>query len=947
MTQWRALEEWLRTPDLQDRIAREFPMLARLRPEMDRRGTFRFLAGAIALAGLDGCERKADEDAYPMARMPEGSEPGNVRHYASAVELDGVGQPIIGTCRDGRPIKLEGNPRHPASGGATDAFTQAALLGLYDPFRSAAPQKGRETADWDAAARVLQDLRQRLDARRGEGFRLLTGAVGSPTLLRQIAAMKARWPAMHWHVHAPASAAPIPLTVPIETVLYLDRTEALVCLDADPLGNGPLQTWHAQGWAARRRAFQDGQANAALMVAEPTPTLTGTMGQERLVASHGRIEPLLAALERRIAGGAAEGLSTREIGWVDQAAALLEENRGRGLVLVGAQHGQRAQARVAALNDLLGNGRLSGEWGAREGDPEPEDFASLVMAMRSGTVGALLFLDTNPVYSAAPDLAFGQAMGKVALRVHAGLHRDETARHCHWHLPLAHLLESWSDVRCAEGSASVVQPLVRPFLDVRSRHEILAMVLGAQGATRGRDLVRETWGEAAADDAGWQSILLGGIVEERRRGKPAATGARAAAPALAQVCTSPPGYDVLFRPDPTVHDGSLAGNPWLQEMPKPLTKLTWDNAIHVSPAIAEAEGLENEDLVEVRIGDARIEGPVWIVPGQAPQTILLHLGYGRRAGGEVALGCGFDVHALQSSASPSYRGGARLRKLGGKQALACTQTHWALGGHDWVREVDEAGESLPPKPERANFYLPQERAPDEPAWAMAIDLDLCLGCNACAVACVAENNVPMVGKEQVAKGREMHWLRIDRYYEGTPEAPEHRFQPVPCMHCEDAPCETGCPVNATVHSPDGLNLQVYNRCIGTRTCSAYCPYKVRRFNWLDYTRSVPEELKAQRNPEVTVRDRGVMEKCTYCIQRITQARIEADKENRPLRDGDVLTACQQACPTQAIVFGDLSTKGSAVGRRKADGRNYALLGEANTRPRTTYGARIKSGKGKA
>lgn len=952
MSQWRAIEERLHTPEMQDRIAREFPMLARLRPEMDRRGAFRFLAGAIALAGLDGCERKANEDSFPMARMAEGGEPGNVRHYASAVEMDGVGQPVIGTCRDGRPIKLEGNPGHPASGGATDAFTQAALLGLYDPFRSAAPQRGRETSDWNAAAATLQGLRRRLDTRQGEGFRLLTGPVGSPTLLRQIAAMKARWPQMHWHVHAPNSVSGAG-SAPVERVLHLDRTEALVCLDADPLGNGPLQTWHAQGWSARRRAFQQGQGSAGLMVAEPTPSLTGTMAQQRLVAAHLRIEPLLAALEARIDGGvSASGggrLSAEETRWIDRAAALLNAKRGRGLLLIGGQHGARAAARVAALNAALGNDGQTTEGMGFEG-LVPEDFGALLQAMRDGAVGALVMLETNPLYTATPDQAFGLALGKVALRIHAGLHRDETARLCHWHLPLSHLLESWSDVRCAEGSASLIQPLVRPFLDVRSRHEILAMLLSDPAPGHGRDLVRETWGDAAGDDARWQAMLLAGMISQDAVAKVSPpTSTAVSTPALdAGPHPSPvPGYEVLFRLDPTVHDGSLAGNPWLQEMPKPLTKLTWDNAIHLSPAIAEAEGLKNEDIVEVGLGDARIEGPVWIVPGQAANTILVHLGYGRRSGGDVAQGCGFDAHALQSSASPWHRVGAKLRKLGRRQALASTQTHWALGGHDWVREVAGPGQGLPEKPQEESFYPPQQRPPGEPAWAMAIDLDLCIGCNACAVACVAENNVPMVGKDQVAKGREMHWLRVDRYYDGPPEAPELRFQPVPCMHCEDAPCEMGCPVNATVHSPDGLNLQVYNRCIGTRTCSAYCPYKVRRFNWLDYTRAAPEELKAQRNPQVTVRDRGVMEKCTYCIQRITQARIAADKENRPLRDGEVLTACQQACPTQAIVFGELSQPASAVTRRKADGRDYALLEEANTRPRTTYGARIRSGEGEA
>ncbi|VWX47358.1 TAT-variant-translocated molybdopterin oxidoreductase [Novosphingobium sp. 9U] len=941
---WRSLEELFDTAEFRARVAREFPALARTRIETDRRSFFKCLAGAIALAGLDGCERKADEDAWPMVRVREGAEPGAIQKYATAWELDGVGQPVIGTCRDGRPIKLEGNPDHPASGGASDAFTQASLLGLYDPARSGAPMQGSDASTWDDVAALFQSERAALDSSGGAGFRLLTGPVGSPTLLRQIAAMRARWPQMRWHVHDPLGGVP-------EPVLHLDNAHVAVCFDADPLGNGPRQTWHARGWSARRRAFQQGEGSALLYAAEPTPTLTGVTATERLIAAHSRVPVLLAGLAARLGQGAPVALEAREAAWLDAAAAALRANRGKGLVCVGAQHGAEAAGLAARLNGALGN----------EGKAvtpaisatASEGLQELIGAMRAGQVRTLLVLESNPAYSAPAALGFAQALERVPLRLHAGLHRDETAQLCHWHLPLSHMLESWSDVRCAEGTVSLTQPLVRPFLDVRSRHEVLALLM--DGARAGRDLVRGTW---SGDEAQWQAALVKGVIEAKPlpfRGG-VGVGPLAAEQGVGTKAHTPspspdgegrgagPRLELIFRPDPTIHDGQFAANPWLQEMPKPLTKLTWDNAVHLSPQLAARLGVGNEDLVSISAGGRTLVGPAWIVPGQEAQTILVHLGYGRRAGGQVAEGCGFDAYPLRDPRQPWARSDVSIRKASGERQLACTQTHWELGGHDWIRSVDKPGETLAKtkeEKEQRNFFKPQQRS--EPAWGMAIDLDLCIGCNACAVACVAENNVPMVGREQVAKGREMHWLRIDRYYEGPAEEPRQSFQPVPCMHCEDAPCETGCPVNATVHSPDGLNLQVYNRCIGTRTCSAYCPYKVRRFNWLDYTREAEPEIVAQRNPDVTVRDRGVMEKCTYCIQRIAEARITADKDGRPIAEGEVLTACQQACPTQAIVFGDIARPDSAVSQRKADGRDYALLEDANTRPRTTYGAKIESG----
>jgi molybdopterin-containing oxidoreductase family iron-sulfur binding subunit len=861
----------------------------------------------------------------PFVVNPDGG-PAAERHYASAVELDGMAQPVIGTCRDGRPVKLEGNPDHPASGGATDAFTQAALLGLYDPDRSQTPLRAGGAATWGEFERAAFDLSRSLDGSAGAGFHLLTNPVGSPTLLRQIAEMRARWPGMRWHVHAPLGTAVPP------PVLSLERIQCLVALDADPLGPGPLQTIHARGWSARRRAYQAGQGNALLFVAEPVPTLTGAVAGERLTARHGRIAALLAGLATELgAGPAGEGFHTHELGWLQDAAAELLAHRGAAMITLGAHHPLALHAQVAGLNAKLG---APPQLGHAPSNLDAENLEALIGAMRAGEARTVLVLDSNPAYTAPPDLGFQTAFSKVPLRIHAGLHADETAELSHWHLPLTHLLESWSDVRAADGSVTIVQPLVRPFYDVRTRHEVLARLMG--DTSEGRAIIQKTWSTSDGDPQ-WQKWLLAGRVEP-------APAAPVSAPPDGQSVVAVEetgGLDLAIRPDPTIHDGQFSHNPWLQELPKPFSKLVWDNTIQIGPELAARLELHNEQLAELTVGRQRVVGPVWILPGIAPETVLVHLGYGRRSGGRIGEGVGFDAYLLRSTASPWHRAGVALRGLGSDYELASTQTHTTMAGHDFVRFVEQAGDAVPKEPPRATMYPPQTRTHGL-AWGMAIDLDVCIGCNACISACVAENNIPMVGKEEVRVGREMHWLRLDEYETGEPEKPQHAFQPVPCMHCENAPCEMGCPVNATVHSPDGLNLQVYNRCIGTRTCSAFCPYKVRRFNWRDYTGEDPPEWRAAHNPEVTVRERGVMEKCTYCIQRIEREKIEADAAGRPM--GEVRTACQQACPTSAIVFGNIADPVSEVAQRKADTRDYPLLAEANTRPRTTYGARIRQGR---
>ena len=612
--------------------------------------------------------------------------------------------------------------------------------------------------------------------------------------------------------------------------------------------------------------------------------------------------------------------------------------RGRSLLAIGSHLPPAVQALAAQINDRLGNGGTT-LWYSEPVTYRPAEagsLADLTRDMAAGSVDALLMLDCNPVYAAPGDLKFAEQLPRVGVRIHAGLHADETAQACGWHLPLTHALESWSDGRAVGGTVSLLQPLVAPLYGGRSAHQILEMLRGRIDPAADAP-VRETWMARFGDDfeARWRQSLHDGFV--------AGTAAQpvAATPHPAELPASQPhgegAVDVVFRPDPCVWDGRFANVAWLQELPKPLSKLTWENVVAVSPNLAERLQLINGDMVEIAVADRSVRGPAWIMPGQAPDTVAVYLGYGRGAGGQVAAGIGYSAYTVRSAATPWLAAGS-LQRVGGHQQLATTQMHHRMDGFDFVREVTAAQPTLPAAAEpQPDLYPPWRSASD--AWGMVIDLDLCIGCNACITACTAENNIAVVGKEQVAMGREMQWLRIDRYHTGDPDDPRFYFQPVPCMHCEKAPCEMGCPVHATVHSADGLNQMIYNRCIGTRTCSSYCPYKVRRFNWFDYRAPEESPSHAAHNPDVTVRSRGVMEKCTYCVQRIEGARVAADKESRPIREGEVVTACQQACPTTAIVFGNLNDPDSAASKRRRSGRHYVLLEELGTRPRTTYLAR--------
>jgi molybdopterin-containing oxidoreductase family iron-sulfur binding subunit len=572
----------------------------------------------------------------------------------------------------------------------------------------------------------------------------------------------------------------------------------------------------------------------------------------------------------------------------------------------------------------------------------------LADAIKAGQVEALVILGGNPVLTAPSDLQFGEGLKKVSLSVHVSLYEDETSELCQWHVPEAHFLESWGDVRAYDGTISLIQPLIAPLYDGKTASEVLA-TLSERPDRTSHDLLKELWQErsgAGNFERFWQQTLHDGIMAE--------TAAVAKNPplrdewiaAVAKLAAVPSGLEVLFRPDASAFDGRFANSGWLQELPKTITRLTWENAVLVSPQFAEERGLRNGDVVDLSLSGRSVQGPVWLVPGQAPQTLTLTLGYGRRRAGSVGNGLGFDVYPLRLSDGLWMASGVDLRKTGEHLDLATTQDHHSMEGRGLVR-VEKVGEKGHGHggghgAGHGDLSLHPSWSYEGAAWGMVIDLNRCVGCNACVVACQSENNIPVVGKSQVANGREMHWIRIDRYFEGDLDTPAIYHQPVPCMHCERAPCEPVCPVNATVHSHEGLNDMVYNRCVGTRYCANNCPYKVRRFNFFLYTEWEVEPLKMLANPDVTIRSRGVMEKCTYCVQRINYARIKARREDRSVRDGEIVTACQAVCPAEAISFGDINDPKSQVAKWKHDARHYGILEELGVRPRTTYLSVVKN-----
>jgi MoCo/4Fe-4S cofactor protein with predicted Tat translocation signal len=986
---WRGLEDLAETAEHRAFLEHEFPN----DPEKDagagpdesnggvhRRDVLKWMAASAALAGLSGCTKMPEQKIVPYVRAPEEIIPGRPLFYATSMTMGGVATGILVESNMGRPTKVEGNPLHPASLGATDIFAQASVLGLYDPDRSQTVIHEGRISTWGTFVSQVNDLRNNFASTKGAGLRILTETITSPSLGAQIQALLKEFPEAKWHQWEPCSREQMRLGIlatlgrGANPIYRFDKADVILSLDADFLYSGPGAVRYARDFASRRLSG-DGAANSQakmnrLYVVEQGSTTTGAMADHRLAIRASDVAAFASALASALHvpsnSGNAQVPQGVPSGWMEALARDLQNHRGACLVVAGEQQPAVVHSLAHTINIALGNENSTVVYGNPIEAAGSLDFGTLVSDMDAGTVQALFILGSNPVYSAPANLTFGAHLLKIPFRAHLGLYEDETAELCHWHIPAAHSLESWGDARAYDGTVSLMQPLIAPLYDGKAASEILSAIQGHSDQTA-HDLAQDYWKTQKNDktfDTFWETALHNGVVVDESLSPKTITAGAGRSTLPVPSALEPDALEIVFRPDPTIYDGRFANNGWLQEAPKPITKLTWDNTAQLSPATAQKLGVENGDVVHVVLNSRGVEAPVWIVPGQANNSVTVHLGYGRRRAGRVGTTVGFNAYMLQDSASPWIASGVQIIKTGKKYKLAPTQHHNIIdvNGHpeeleseyafkrDLVRiaTLDEfnknpkfAQDEAEPTPPKELSLYPGFKY-EGYAWGMAIDLNKCVGCGACVLACQAENNIPVVGKEEVIAGREMHWIRVDTYFRGDVDQPETYFEPVPCMHCENAPCEGVCPVGATVHSPEGLNEMVYNRCVGTRYCSNNCPYKVRRFNFKLFADFTTESLMSLRNPNVSVRSRGVMEKCSYCVQRIQSAKIDAEKQDRSVRDGDIVTACEAVCPAQAIVFGDINDKNSRVAKLKASTRDYTLLAELNTRPRTSYQARLRN-----
>ncbi|MGI9025794.1 MAG: TAT-variant-translocated molybdopterin oxidoreductase [Burkholderiaceae bacterium] len=960
---WRSLEELGEGKAFGDYLTQQFPRYAE-QYAYDRREFLKLMAASLALGGLGACSREPQEKILPYVNAPSGSIAGEPRFFATATTQGGFATGVLVESNMGRPTKVEGNALHPASLGSTDVFAQASVLDLWDPDRSQSVTHKGQASTWEDFSAMLQRRLIGLSKNQGEGLRVLTETVTSPTLAAQLKTLLARYPKARWHQYEPINrdnvyeGTRLAFSEAFDVRYRFDKAKAILSLDADFLGAGNARVRYARDFAQGRGA--GGQASDArvanrLYAIAGSPSLTSAIADHALALRAGDIENAARRIAKQL--GVAVDAPTELAGtndpWLVACARDLQANRDASLVIAGEAQPPSVHALAHAINHALGNiGATIAYTAPVISDPsnQTESLRALSQDMAAGAVDTLIVIGGNPAWCAPADMRFGESLSKVPLTARLGLHDDETSAHCQWHLPATHFLETWSDARAFDGTVTIMQPLIAPLYAGKSAHELLALLSGETRSTS-HDIVRGHWRDKLGVDFehGWSSALHEGVVAHSalpEKNVAIKGGAIARRPDVAGHADDA-SLELIFTPDPSTWDGSFANNAWLQELPRPLTKLTWDNAVLIAPALAKRLSLANEDVVELRHLGRTLEGPVWIVPGHADGTVSVSLGCGRTHAGRVGNAHGLNAYALRTSEAPWFASGVEIKKTGKTYRLATTQHHHAMEGRDLVRtitvaafEMDELAATSRQRATIPDDTLYPEVKYDGYAWGMAINLGTCIGCNACTIACQAENNIPVVGKTEVARGREMHWIRVDRYYEGEPQAPKTHFQPVPCMQCERAPCEVVCPTEASVHDSEGLNVQVYNRCVGTRFCSNNCPYKVRRFNFFQYADEDTESLKAQRNPEVTVRMRGVMEKCSYCIQRIANGRIEADKDGRRIRDGEVVTACQAACPTQAITFGDLNDPSSRVKALKRSPLNYALLGELNTKPRTTYLAKL-------
>jgi len=974
---WRSLEELAGSEDFQQALHREFPKGAsEWVDSVSRRGFLKVMGASLGLAGMTGCVRLPFEPIVPYVRQPENVIPGRPMFYATASTLGGYASPILVESHLGRPTKVEGNDQHPASLGGTDIFAQASILGMYDPDRSQSVVSMGDQRSWQAFLGAIRGPLSAQKGLQGAGIRILTPTISSPTLADQLRNFLKIYPQAKWHVYDPVNrdnvleGAKLAFGQPVETRYDLSKADVIVSLDADFLYAGfPGNTKYIRDFAKRRNP--DAPMNR-LYVIESTPTTTGAKADHRLplpasaIQRFARLMPATLTKDNQPYDELGAAFSEKEKQFAASAISELHAHSGSSALVVGDHQPPAVHALAHAINNQLGNvGTTVFYTDPVDANPvnQTDSIKDLVADMRTGKVDLLVILGGNPVYDAPADLNFADALtdSKIPLRVHHGLYQNETAELCQWHVNETHELESWGDARAYDGTVSIIQPLIAPLYNGKSALEFVALLSGQVDAT-GYDLTRAYWQKqhTGADfEQFWRKSLHDGWIAGTTFG-PKDLRFASVQPKIGELPKSDPNaIELNIRRDPTIHDGQFSNNGWLQGLPKPMTKLTWDNAVLIGPEMAEKQGLHTKDVVELELNRKKVTGAVWIQAGQPENSVTVFLGYGRKRAGRVGTGQGFDAYVLRTSAAPWTASGVTIHKTGGTYNLASTQGYQSMdtpdGGHrplvrettleEYRKEPNFAQEDEPAP--GLTLYEPYPYKSEEYAWGMTIDLNSCVGCNNCMLACQSENNIAVVDQEQVLLGRQMHWIRVDTYYQGDRDNPKAFFQPVPCMQCENAPCEVVCPVGATNHSTEGLNDMVYNRCVGTRYCSNNCPYKVRRFNFLLFQDWETPQYKMMRNPDVSVRSRGVMEKCTYCVQRINERRIDVEtasvREEKKILIGDELqTACQQSCPAGAIVFGNINDPNSKVSKLKAQARNYSLLGELNTRPRTTYLAEVRN-----
>ncbi len=972
---WRSLDQLAETEEFKQFLYREFPENAsELNNPLSRRKFLTLMGASIGLAGLAGCRRPV-EKIIPYVVAPENIIPGIPNYYATTMPFGLNSYGLVAESHEGRPTKLEGNEKHPSTRGKASAMIQAQILGLYDPDRGQMVTHDGKTSNWTEFVTAWRSQLSGFEQNGGEGLMVISESFASPSLAALRSEFLKKFPKAEWLAFEPVSDENIlnglkkVFGSDVRPLYEMEKAKVIFALDSDFALTETESIIATRGFAAGRRMNSEQDEMNRLYVVENTYTTTGTLADHRLRLPFKRIPAFLVALTKKLQAkglqvslnSAIDGINSSAFDekWLEALAGDLLKNRGASLLLAGHRQEPFVHALTAAINTALGNDGKTVHYKPLSDAllPDMAAFSSAVRQMQERKVKALALLGVNPVYAAPADLNFGEALKSVEFTVQLGLYPDETGSVTRWYVPQAHFLESWADARSADGTVSFVQPMIEPLLGGKSNLEMAQALISGEDKT-GYEILRGYWQSkwsALTFESEWRRGLHDGLVsgsalpdyEVKVQSEAVAELGGSFKPKASEL--SKTNLELVFQVDPAVFDGRFGNNGWLQEMPDPVTKIAWDNVLIISPRTAGELNLANEELVRLSVSGLDMVAPVWVVPGQADYSLTLALGYGRRGVGRIADGVGFDAYRLRRSDALWSTEGVTLARTGETYKLASTQDHGSMEGRPLAREAGlehyrehpHFAPEMVEHPPLKNLW--KEHTYDEGyQWGMTIDLNSCTGCNACLVACQSENNISIVGKEQVSRGREMHWIRLDRYFSGDPDDPEVIFQPVACQQCENAPCEQVCPVAATVHDAEGLNVMAYNRCIGTRYCSNNCPYKVRRFNFFNNTKDYPELIKMAQNPDVTVRARGVMEKCTYCTQRINEARIRSQNENRQIYDGEVVAACQQTCPAEAIVFGNLLDPESAVSKAKRNNRNYSMLGELNLRTRTTFMARIRN-----